>query len=570
MNAINSNFGLNPDQVKALQKKWGEWLSKLPADKRKNSDFAKVMSVLYENQQKYNGRGLLKEAGVSTTDAGVFQKVILPVVHRVYPRLVAPELVGVTPMTGPHGVAIFLKYYYENGDQILQPGGNEDSYRVLFREWEPSSFLTVTPTVTSGAGYELEFDFTSSYVEPGAMHGTDVSWYSWNANAQLKFKVTVTSGSDTLTDVIVVQNTADLQATAPAWAATSLAGNFTFVTTTPTTSSEIYIDTYPTSYTQAGTGTAKLLFNFVFNSATTVAVQTQPLPGVGTNAAQAIFTEAVFIDSNNCPIISAKGLESQPPATLKMKFETKPIEAKTYKLQASWSIEANQDVSNLHGQDLEKLLADLLTNELLNATDYHVISQLMAIAGIKATWNKFAGIYQGLGVTTSGTTEMPAYRGTQRDHMETLLYTMNDVANAIAVKILRGPANFAVCAPDVATVIESIPGFTSSGKSYIDYDIGVKEKGTLQSKYKVFVDPRMPKGKLLMGYKGNDAQNTGYMFCPYIPATLGPVVWNPTTYDQSRLVFTRFGTTTMLDGSYFYGLITMTELHKATSDWTLL
>jgi hypothetical protein len=560
MQTIQSNFGLTPDQVKAVTKKWGEWLSKLPVEKRKNSDFIKTMAILYENQQKYNGRGLLKEAGVSSTDAGVFQKVILPVVHRVYPRLVAPEIVGVTPMTGPHGVAVFLKYYYENGDQILQPGGNEDSYRVLFREYEGACYATSTG-VTGSGGDQITFDFSNSSVMPAA----DSTWYSWSGNAIFKAKLTVTpSGGTAVTDTILIRNTADLQATAPSWSATSLLGNFNFVSTSPTAANELQITTTPTGFLQSG-------LSFVINALddSVITVNSIKVP-TNDDSAVGLFYEAVFIDSNNCPIIVAQGLESTTPATLKMKFETKPIAAKTYKLQASWSIEANQDVSNLHGQDLEKLLADLLTNELLNATDYHVISQLMAIAGIKATWNKFAGVHTGLAGVSAYNTEMPAFRGSQRDHMETLVYAMNDVANAIAVKILRGPANFVVCAPDVATIIESIPGFSATQKSYIDYDIGVKEKGTLQSRYKVFVDPRMPKGKLLMGYKGQDAQNTGYMFCPYIPATLGPVVWNPITYDQSRLVFTRFGTTTMLDGNYFYGLITVTDLHKATSDWTIL
>ena len=59
------------------------------------------MSVILENTRKY-----LKESSAGTTVAGniaTLNRVILPVIRRVMPTVIANELVGVQPLTGPVG-----------------------------------------------------------------------------------------------------------------------------------------------------------------------------------------------------------------------------------------------------------------------------------------------------------------------------------------------------------------------------------------------------------------------------------------------------------------------------------
>ena len=72
-----------------------------------------TMSVILENTKK----SLLAESSAGTTTSGniaTLNRVILPVIRRVMPTVIANELVGVQPMTGPVGQIHTLRVRYEN------------------------------------------------------------------------------------------------------------------------------------------------------------------------------------------------------------------------------------------------------------------------------------------------------------------------------------------------------------------------------------------------------------------------------------------------------------------------
>jgi len=73
-----------------------------------------TMSVILENTKK----SLLSESSAGTTTAGniaTLNRVILPVIRRVMPTVIANELVGVQPMTGPVGQIHTLRVRYAQG-----------------------------------------------------------------------------------------------------------------------------------------------------------------------------------------------------------------------------------------------------------------------------------------------------------------------------------------------------------------------------------------------------------------------------------------------------------------------
>jgi len=92
-----------------LESRWGETkealLEGLNGTKRNN------MSVILENTRKY----LKENASSGSTVAGniaTLNRVILPVIRRVMPTVIANELVGVQPMTGPVGQIHTLRVRY--------------------------------------------------------------------------------------------------------------------------------------------------------------------------------------------------------------------------------------------------------------------------------------------------------------------------------------------------------------------------------------------------------------------------------------------------------------------------
>lgn len=66
-------------------------------------------AVLMENQAQFL-RALDEET--RTLNVGAFTKYIFPVLRRVFPNLITPELISVQPMTAPIGAVFYLDYVY--------------------------------------------------------------------------------------------------------------------------------------------------------------------------------------------------------------------------------------------------------------------------------------------------------------------------------------------------------------------------------------------------------------------------------------------------------------------------
>ena len=94
-----------------------------------NGQKKETMSAVLENTQKY----LAEAATAGATGAGnvaALNKVILPVIRRVMPTVIANEIVGVQPMTGPVGQIHTLRVRYADsangitaGQEALSPAG---------------------------------------------------------------------------------------------------------------------------------------------------------------------------------------------------------------------------------------------------------------------------------------------------------------------------------------------------------------------------------------------------------------------------------------------------------------
>jgi hypothetical protein len=93
-----------------------------------------VMGVTLENTRKY----LSESATAGSTSAGnvaTLNRVILPVIRRVMPTVIANELVGVQPMTGPVGQIHTLRVRYSDttgsttaGEEALSPFKIAEAY----------------------------------------------------------------------------------------------------------------------------------------------------------------------------------------------------------------------------------------------------------------------------------------------------------------------------------------------------------------------------------------------------------------------------------------------------------
>jgi hypothetical protein len=162
-----------------------------------------VMESVLENTKNY----LTESAATGSTMAGniaTMNKVILPVIRRVMPTVIANELVGVQPMTGPVGQIHTLRVRYSEsaagvaaGDEALSPFAIARGYSGDEATGGPSA----TSALEASAGRKLSIQVLKQTVEAktrklsarwtfeaaqdaNSMHGLDVEAEIMQALAQ--------------------------------------------------------------------------------------------------------------------------------------------------------------------------------------------------------------------------------------------------------------------------------------------------------------------------------------------------------------------------------------------------
>jgi hypothetical protein len=130
-----------------------------------------VMGVTLENTRKY----LAESATAGATSAGnvaTLNRVILPVIRRVMPTVIANELLGVQPMTGPVGQIHTLRVRYADsssgagvvaGEEALSPFKIAASYSG--NQTDATSKAASTATLEGQAGNRLSIQILKQTVE---------------------------------------------------------------------------------------------------------------------------------------------------------------------------------------------------------------------------------------------------------------------------------------------------------------------------------------------------------------------------------------------------------------------
>ena len=100
----------------ACMNKWGKMLNGIPSGYVK-----KCTAILLENQMEHIKN--LKEDTLST-DSGAFHKYTFPILRRVWPNLIANQLVSVQPTTSPVAAMFYYEKKFEDrkGSKIPQGG----------------------------------------------------------------------------------------------------------------------------------------------------------------------------------------------------------------------------------------------------------------------------------------------------------------------------------------------------------------------------------------------------------------------------------------------------------------
>ena len=243
-----------------------------------------------------------------------------------------------------------------------------------------------------------------------------------------------------------------------------------------------------------------------------------------------------------------------PEINVDMKSES--VVAKTRKLKAQWTPEFSQDLNAYHSIDAEAELTSLLSEYISMEIDLEILDMLITGADTKEywsaennkTWNGSAFV-----------TDTSDFYNTQGQWFQTLGTKIQKVSNKIHQRTLRGGANFLVCSPTVATILESIPGFAANtdGDS-AEFAFGVQKVGQLNGRFKVYKNPYMTENVILTGFRGGQFLEAGAVYAPYIPLIMTPLVYDPVSFTPRKGIMTRYAK--KMIRPEFYGKIYVSDL----------
>ena len=550
------------------------------------------MARLLENQ----AAELLREATtMAAGDVQGFAAVAFPIVRRVFAGLIANDLVSVQPMSLPSGLVFFMDF--RRGTNV----GNWDGTNGD-RPFEVSS---------SFFGDRLGVEITGGVRIDGAQ--TEKGFYNLanGYNTSRWYTVVSASSFSTVQAAFDVTGASDAEKKAVRFDPDLLSG------ATYTSASVVSIPL--TSLSQSGllaeqdvfaasvalvtgsvlaattngqgdvTGSALLSQNFVVVRRLTtvdkangllklVLASTSSAPTLGSGLGKNVVLSYPIKDNLQNVGASALGaLAGTTPWTfenssaipeVELKVDSFSITARTRKLKAAWTPELGQDLNAYHNLDAEVELTSMLSEQIGLEIDQEILNDLVKgqTAGVKY-WsrrpgkfvNRATGADIGKSNLDSSYAGPPDFTGNVSMWYETLVETINEVSATIHRKTLRGGANFLVCSPEVANILEFTSGFRASVTHEEEKGtVGAVKVGDLNKKWDIIVHPYFLRNVILVGRKGGSFLESGYVYSPYVPLQSTPTIFDPNTFAPRKAVMTRYGKAMVRPD--MYGLVVVADL----------
>ena len=520
------------------------------------------MSILLENQAKQlvveaSSTGAGSSAGTFTVGQSEnWAGIALPLVRKVFGQIAAKEFVSVQPMNLPSGLVFFLDFQYGTS---VNPFSSGDS---LYGTRNASGQFPFQTTGTTGGLYNAgRFAYTTNQFSASV-------WMSGSNNGGTAPTLGAGTGS------IVTASWAELNFDSDYSA--SVAGNKIYKVTVNTASvlSSFDPDAVRAFYLSgSGFVVASALpqfttYNytngtiaFFFTGSTTQATAGASLATVYYNKITVDNNRGDFEDTSasSFSVPNAQSASTISIPEINIKMQSQAITAKTKKLKAVWTPEFAQDLNAYQNIDAEAELTNIMSEYISMEIDLEILDMLIEDA---AAMTEYWSVVNNQSVSSTGVSATSlGFYNTQGGWFQTLGTKMQKVSNKIHQLTLRGGANFLVCSPTVATVLESIPGFSSNSNGDVtnmEYAFGVQKTGQINNRYTVYKNPYMTENVILMGFRGKQFLESGAVFAPYIPLIMTPLVYDPNTFTPRKGLMTRYAKKMLRPE--FYGKIYVTGL----------
>ena len=483
------------------------------------------MAMILENQAKQivaeantnNVGGASHGGGAGEQWAGV----ALPLVRKVFSQIVAQDFVSVQPMSLPSGLVFYLDFKYGDAN-----GGRSDGENMYGNVTEGSTKMTKDTDPSGGLygagqfGYSIkQQDITNATVASATASLAQIGYDADKTAADYR--------------ALTVPVSASLNA--------DLKGARSFRVFSGSTD----ITNYPELTQVDGNNVI-----FVIKASDVEAGY------AGGTEKVSYSVQPVENDRGDFEATGARAVENLAIPEIDVKLQSEAIVAKTRKLKAQWTPEFAQDLNAYHSIDAEAELTSLLSEYISMEIDLEILDMLILDANTTERWSAENNKVWGGSTWSTSTSD---FYNTQGQWFQTLGTKIQKVSNKIHQKTLRGGANFLVCSPSVATILESIPGYAAATNGDQDqFAMGVQKVGALNNRFQVYKNPYMTENTILMGYRGSQFLEAGAVYAPYVPLMMTPLVYDPESFTPRKGLMTRYAK--KMIRPEFYGKIFISDL----------
>lgn len=460
--------------VGALIRKWGSLLEGMPDRSEHDRYVLGVTAILMENESQYL-QGLNEET--KTVNVGSFTKFIFPVLRRVFPNLIANEIVSVQPMTAPVGAVFFLDYVYGSTKGATNQGN------VFPRDFDKdysSEYVNGEPLATGNA--------TPDFGPANAALAANLAWNPVRPlDTSRGFKVEI---KEVTSLGVVVQTATDN-------------GAGTFV----------------------GDVNAGGMFNYSNGSLSGFRFTTAPATG---NQIKAYYyydgelsgkVAQINLDVKKAPVEAV-------PRRLKALWSSEAAED----LRAFHGLDAETELVSAVAQEIALEIDREIINELfLNSTNTTATFDKIPPAGIAEIDHLRAMI------TQISTVSNLIHKKTLRAPAN-FIVTSPEVSALLAQLTTHGDFRAAYVSGS-----ESPYGPADMPRPLTQHgQFGIYKTGTLMNKWVVYEDPFFTRDQMLIGLKGSSFLDAGYVWAPYIPLQVTPTFLDPNDFSFRKGMRTRY------------------------------
>lgn len=205
----------------------------------------------------------------------------------------------------------------------------------------------------------------------------------------------------------------------------------------------------------------------------------------------------------------------------KLTIEQASIQARTRKIKTSYTLEMQQDLASVHGQDVEQLMMEALQYELQQELDRELLGRMQIAAANPALGGSPAytiDITPNLTPGVNGSYVVSDGRFSQ-EKFATIANAIVAAAQKIRITTRQGQGNFVICSPGVVAALQSLNNgiFTRNDTTVNGSQMGVKVGTLLGTQIDVYVDTFATQEYALVGFKGEKIGQAGIMYMPYVP-----------------------------------------------------